>query len=95
MRPIARDAVEINLDVNRWLADNKSADQMVIYPCTNSGYGTSEDGSVRTEESPLNPVLYTAEQRLMLRMFLKTPTIVQHLGWRLCVDPQVECGQIF
>ena len=51
-----RDAVEINLDVNRWLADNKSADQMVIYPCTNSGYGTSEDGSVRTEESPLNPV---------------------------------------
>jgi len=27
-----------------------------VYPCTNSGYGTSEDGTVRTEESPLNPV---------------------------------------
>jgi nucleoside-diphosphate-sugar epimerase len=51
-----RDAVEINLDVNRWLAENKSPNQLVIYPCTNSGYGTSEDGSVRTEESPLNPV---------------------------------------
>jgi nucleoside-diphosphate-sugar epimerase len=51
-----RDAVEINLDVNRWLAESKSPNQLVIYPCTNSGYGTSEDGSVRTEESPLNPV---------------------------------------
>ena len=29
---------------------------MVIYPCTNSGYGVSVDGSVCTEESPLNPV---------------------------------------
>ena len=29
---------------------------MVIYPCTNSGYGTSDDGTVRTEKSPLNPI---------------------------------------
>jgi nucleoside-diphosphate-sugar epimerase len=29
---------------------------MVIYPCTNSGYGVSVDGSVCTEESPLNPI---------------------------------------
>ena len=49
-------AVEINYDANKWLADNKSKDQIVIYPCTNSGYGKSADGSVVTEESPLNPV---------------------------------------
>lgn len=49
-----RGAREINYEVNQWIADNKSKDQMVIYPCTNSGYGTSEE--VCTEKSPLNPV---------------------------------------
>ena len=51
-----RAAQEINNDVNTWIANNKRPEQRVIYPCTNSGYGTSEDGSVCTEESPLNPV---------------------------------------
>ena len=51
-----RGAKEINWEVNQWLADNKSNDQLVVYPCTNSGYGVSIDGSVCTEESPLNPV---------------------------------------
>lgn len=51
-----RAAVEINYEVNQWIADNKRPDQRVIYPCTNSGYGATEDGAVRTEESPLNPV---------------------------------------
>ena len=51
-----RDAVEINYEANKWIADNKSKDQIAIYPCTNSGYGKSIDGSVVTEESPLNPV---------------------------------------
>ena len=51
-----RDAVEINYEANKWIADNKSKDQIVIYPCTNSGYGKSIDGSVVTEESPLNTV---------------------------------------
>ena len=51
-----RAAVEINYEINQWIADNKRLDQKVIYPCTNSGYGTSDDGTVRTEESPLNPV---------------------------------------
>lgn len=58
--PLCRDspkvAQEINHDINRWIAKNKSNDQMVIYPCTNSGYGVSVDGSVCTEESPLNPI---------------------------------------
>ena len=51
-----RGAIEINYEINRWIAANKRPDQKVIFPCTNSGYGTSEDGTVRTEESPLNPV---------------------------------------
>ena len=35
---------------------NKSKEQMVVYPCTNSGYGTSVDGKVLTEEDPLKPI---------------------------------------
>tara|TARA_R100001082_G_scaffold63500_1_gene35651 strand:+ start:174 stop:1100 length:927 start_codon:yes stop_codon:yes gene_type:complete len=50
-----RDAKEINYEINQWIADNKSQDQRIIYPCTNSGYGTGADG-VCTEESPLNPI---------------------------------------
>ena len=51
-----RDATEINYEANRWIADNKSNHQLVIYPCTNSGYGSSEDGTIITEEFPLNPI---------------------------------------
>ena len=51
-----RAAQEINHDVNTWIATTKRPDQKVIYPCTNSGYGVSVDGSVCTEESPLNPI---------------------------------------
>ena len=49
-----RAAKEINYEVNQWIATMKSRDQMVVYPCTNSGYGTSEE--ICTEESPLNPI---------------------------------------
>ena len=49
-------AKEINFEVNKWIAQNKSRDQRVIYPCTNSGYGASINGEVCTEDSPLNPV---------------------------------------
>jgi nucleoside-diphosphate-sugar epimerase len=49
-----RGAREINYEVNQCRADNKSKNQMVVYPCTNSGYGTSE--GVCTEDSPLNPI---------------------------------------
>jgi nucleoside-diphosphate-sugar epimerase len=51
-----KEAIEVNFTSNMWLSRNKSKDQLVLYPCTNSGYGKSVDGSVVTEESSLNPV---------------------------------------
>jgi len=60
-----RDAREINFEANQWIAKNKSQQQRVIYPCTNSGYGTSMDGSVCTEESPLNPVSLYGRTKVM------------------------------
>jgi nucleoside-diphosphate-sugar epimerase len=50
-----REAHEVNHSVNGWIAKNKSPDQMVIYPCTNSGYGISGT-KICTEESPLRPI---------------------------------------
>ena len=74
-----RETIETNFETNKWIAHNKSKDQIVVYPCTNSGYGTSDDGAVVTEDSPLNPVsLYgqtkvDAETDLLVNNFvLKT-----------------------
>ena len=48
-------ATTINFDAIKMLFELRSKEQKVIYPCTNSGYGKSENGMC-TEESPLNPV---------------------------------------
>ena len=50
------EAIEINYTANEWIAENKSKNQRVIYPCTNSGYGVGGVNGVCTEESPLNPI---------------------------------------
>ena len=49
-------AMEVNYEINKWIANNKSKNQMVIYPCTNSGYGTTTGEQYCTEASPLNPI---------------------------------------
>jgi len=51
-----REANEVNYKANAWIAKNKSKKQIVVFPCTNSGYGVGESGKFCTEESPLNPV---------------------------------------
>ena len=51
-----KETMQVNLEVNQWIARNKSRDQIVVYPCTNSGYGTSINGKIITEEDPLNPI---------------------------------------
>tara|TARA_R110000824_G_scaffold400651_2_gene608690 strand:- start:2029 stop:2955 length:927 start_codon:yes stop_codon:yes gene_type:complete len=76
-----RGAQEINHDVNKWIADNKSADQLVIYPCTNSGYGVSLDGSVCTEESPLNPISLYGKTKVAAEADFKN--VNNHVTFRL------------
>jgi len=76
-----RGAQEINHDANTWIAKNKSKDQMVIYPCTNSGYGTSVDGSVCTEESPLNPVSLYGKTKVAAEADFKN--VDNHVTFRL------------
>lgn len=52
--PIA--ATGINRDAVQWICEKAGADQRVILPVTNSGYGVGEKNAFCTEESPLRPV---------------------------------------
>ena len=49
-------AVAVNLEANKMLASLIGKDQRILYPNTNSGYGTGDKTAVCTEESPLNPI---------------------------------------
>lgn len=45
-----------NLDAILLLIKTLAADQRIIYPTTNSGYGIGEKGAFCTEETPLRPI---------------------------------------
>ena len=49
-------AQEVNLDAIRLLNKLRSKEQLVVFPTTNSGYGTKSGDSWCTEETPLEPV---------------------------------------
>ncbi|HZK38744.1 MAG TPA: NAD(P)-dependent oxidoreductase [Clostridia bacterium] len=45
-----------NLDAIELLLKLRKKEQRVIYPCTNSGYGTGDGDNFCTEETPMNPI---------------------------------------
>lgn len=45
-----------NLDAILTLLELRKLEQKIIFPCTNSGYGTSDGSIYCTEETPLNPI---------------------------------------
>jgi len=49
-------ATSVNLDSVKLLNELRGRDQVVLFPCTNSGYGTTSGTAECTEESPLNPI---------------------------------------
>lgn len=46
----------LNYGSAKLVADNASKDQIVIYPCTNSGYGTQSGDMYCDENTPLEPI---------------------------------------
>jgi nucleoside-diphosphate-sugar epimerase len=46
----------VNLDAIRLLLSLRSPRQMLLYPCTNSGYGIGQKDRFCTEETPLRPL---------------------------------------
>ena len=64
-------ALTVNKDAVVMCSELSSSSQLIIYPCTNSGYGVGQDGIFCDEDTPLNPIsLYgiakvEAESRLL------------------------------
>ncbi len=49
-------ATEVNLEAIRMLNRLRSSQQLVVYPTTNSGYGTKSGETYCTEDTPLTPI---------------------------------------
>jgi nucleoside-diphosphate-sugar epimerase len=49
-------AKTVNLDAIRFINRARSASQLIVYPTTNSGYGTKSGDVFCTEETPLEPI---------------------------------------
>lgn len=49
-------AQTIACDAVKMAADLAGPNQMIVYPCTNSGYGVGEKGIFCTEDTPLRPI---------------------------------------
>lgn len=56
-------AQTVNLDSIKLLTKLKGADQIVVFPNTNSGYGTQPEGVVCTEDTPLKPISIYGETK--------------------------------
>src|SRR3990170_1712572 len=49
-------ARSVNFEAIRMLAGLRSNDQLIVYPTTNSGYGTKSGDVFCTEDTPLEPI---------------------------------------
>ena len=63
-------AQQINFDQIKFIADRKSKDQMLIFPCTNSGYGVCEEGVFCDENTPMIPVSLYGKLKVEIDKYL-------------------------
>ncbi len=70
-------ARSVNLDAVLLLNRLRSADQLMVYPTTNSGYGTKSGEVFCTEETPLEPIsLYGETKAQAEAALLDSPTAI-------------------
>lgn len=70
-------ATSVNLDAVRMLNKLRSDQQLVIYPTTNSGYGTTTGDVYCTEETPLEPIsLYGRTKVEAEKLLLDSPNSI-------------------
>jgi len=63
-------AQQINYTAVQFLADHKSREQRLIFPCTNSGYGVGQDGIYCDETTPMRPVSLYGKLKVELDQYL-------------------------
>jgi nucleoside-diphosphate-sugar epimerase len=70
-------ATSTNLDAIRMINRLRSPQQLVIYPTTNSGYGTKSGETFCTEETPLEPIsLYGQTKSEAEKELLDAPNVI-------------------
>ena len=60
----------VNYEAVRWIAEQMSSQQMLIFPSTNSGYGVGESRLYCDEETPLRPVSLYGRLKVELEQYL-------------------------
>lgn len=63
-------AQQINHDAVRFLAEHKSREQRLIFPCTNSGYGVGQEGIHCDENTPMKPISLYGRLKVELDRYL-------------------------
>ncbi len=63
-------ARQINHDAVHFLAEHKSKDQLLIFPCTNSGYGIGQDGIFCDENTPMRPISLYGKLKVEIDKYL-------------------------
>lgn len=70
-------AQSVNLEAIRCLNHFRSRDQLIIFPTTNSGYGTQSGEIFCTEETPLNPITLYGQTKVQAEEeLLNTPNVI-------------------
>jgi nucleoside-diphosphate-sugar epimerase len=70
-------ARSLNLDAIRMINGIRSPEQLIIYPTTNSGYGTKSGEALCTEETPLEPIsLYGRTKTQAEAELMATPSVI-------------------
>ena len=63
-------ATSINKDAVIMISKYSSPSQLIIYPCTNSGYGIGQEGIYCNEETPLNPISLYGKSKVEAEKYL-------------------------
>lgn len=72
-----REAMTTNSDAVAMIVNEMSPDQRILFPNTNSGYGTTKGDEFCTEETPLNPIsLYGTTKTQAEEFVLEHPNSV-------------------
>ncbi len=85
-------ATSVNKDAIEMLNKLRSKDQLIIYPTTNSGYGTQSGDVFCTEDTPLEPIsLYGQTKADAEALLLQSPnTITLRLATVFGVSPRMR-----
>ncbi len=85
-------ARSVNYEAIRLLNSVRSKDQLVIYPTTNSGYGTQSGDVYCTEETPLEPITLYGQTKVQAELeLLGSPnTITLRLATVFGMSPRMR-----